>query len=135
MMGVVLAILFGSQAYAEEKMVTLPSGLKYTQVKTGDGSEAMKGKQVSVHYTGWLNEAGKKGKEFDSSMKRNEPFQFMLGAGQVIAGWDEGVSGMKIGEKRTLQIPAKLAYGDRGVPGVIPPNAELIFDVELLGVN
>jgi len=90
---------------------------------------------VSVHYTGWLSENGSKGKKFDSSVDRGQPFQFTLGAHQVIAGWDEGVSGMKVGGKRTLIIPPELGYGARGAGGVIPSNATLIFDVELLGVQ
>ncbi|MBI3541114.1 MAG: FKBP-type peptidyl-prolyl cis-trans isomerase [Deltaproteobacteria bacterium] len=117
------------------KMTTTPTGLKYLEEKAGTGTEAVKGKGVSVHYTGWLNEAGKKGKKFDSSVDRGSPFDFMLGVGQVIPGWDEGVAGMKVGGKRTLYIPSKLAYGERGAGGVIPPNADLIFDVELLGVQ
>ncbi len=117
------------------KMVTTPTGLKYEDSKVGDGAEATKGKQVSVHYTGWLNEKGQKGKKFDSSVDRGQPFQFALGAGMVIPGWDEGVAGMKIGGKRTLYIPSKLGYGAQGAGGVIPPNADLIFDVELLGVR
>ena len=97
--------------------------------------EAKPGQQVSVHYTGWLDEGGKKGKKFDSSRDRGQPFGFPLGGGQVIRGWDEGVAGMKVGGKRTLLIPAALGYGARGAGGVIPPNATLIFDVELLGVR
>ncbi|QQR82029.1 MAG: FKBP-type peptidyl-prolyl cis-trans isomerase [Deltaproteobacteria bacterium] len=116
-------------------MVTTPTGLKYEDAKIGEGAEATKGKQVSVHYTGWLNEKGQKGKKFDSSLDRGQPFQFGLGAGMVIQGWDEGVAGMKIGGKRTLYIPSKLGYGAQGAGGVIPPNADLIFDVELLGVK
>ncbi|MBI4212529.1 MAG: FKBP-type peptidyl-prolyl cis-trans isomerase [Deltaproteobacteria bacterium] len=116
-------------------MITNPSGLKYLDAKVGTGAEAKKGALVTVDYTGWLNAKGEKGSKFDSSIDRNEPFQFLLGAHQVIQGWDEGVAGMKIGGKRTLYIPAKLAYGARGAGGVIPPNAELIFDVELLDVK
>lgn len=109
-----------------------------TDVKLGNGPEATAGHNVTVHYTGWLyNEAapGHKGTKFDSSRDRNEPFGFMLGAGQVIKGWDQGVEGMKVGGQRTLIIPASLGYGARGAGGVIPPNATLVFDVELLGVH
>jgi peptidylprolyl isomerase len=96
---------------------------------------AESGQKVTVHYTGWLSDNGKKGKKFDSSVDRGQPFSFPLGIGRVIRGWDEGVVGMKIGGKRTLIIPAKLGYGERGAGDVIPPNAELIFDVELLKVE
>src|SRR3984885_1849701 len=116
-------------------MPTTPSGLIYTDTEVGAGAEAASGNSVSVHYTGWLQEAGgQKGKKFDSSVDRGEPFGFRLGAGQVIKGWDEGVAGMKIGGKRALIIPSELGYGARGAGGVIPANAILIFDVELLGV-
>jgi FKBP-type peptidyl-prolyl cis-trans isomerase len=97
----------------------------------GSGATAEKGQTVSVHYTGWLTN----GKKFDSSLDRGQPFRFNLGAGQVIKGWDEGVAGMKVGGKRQLRIPPELGYGSRGAGGVIPPNATLIFDVELLGVR
>lgn len=109
-----------------------------TDVKVGDGEEATPGKIVSVHYTGWLYDesaADKHGKKFDSSRDRGEPFMFPLGGGRVIPGWDQGVAGMKIGGQRTLVIPPELGYGARGAGGVIPPNATLIFDVELLGVQ
>jgi len=112
--------------------VTLPSGLVYWDLKVGTGAKASKGQKVSVHYTGWLLEQGTK---FDSSYDRNAPFEFNLGAGQVIKGWDEGVSGMKVGGKRQLRIPPDLAYGYRGSPPIIPRNAYLIFDVELLDVK
>jgi FKBP-type peptidyl-prolyl cis-trans isomerase FkpA len=116
-------------------MPTTPSGLIYKDNEEGTGDEAVSGKNVSVHYTGWLQEPnGDKGKKFDSSVDRGQPFSFRLGAGQVIRGWDEGVAGMKIGGKRTLVIPSELGYGARGAGGVIPPNATLIFDVELLAV-
>ncbi len=111
--------------------VTTGSGLKYVDLQEGQGAEAKSGQTVSVHYTGWLEN----GTKFDSSHDRREPFSFQLGAGQVIRGWDEGVAGMKIGGKRKLTIPAELGYGARGAGGVIPPNATLIFDVELLGVR
>ena len=111
--------------------VTTPSGLKYDDLKVGAGAEAKAGQAVSVHYTGWLTD----GKKFDSSKDRGQPFQFALGAGQVIKGWDEGVQGMKIGGKRKLTIPSALGYGTRGAGNVIPPNATLIFEVELLGIR
>mgnify|MGYP000291563967 CR=1 FL=1 len=113
-------------------MITTPSGLQYEDTVVGSGAEATKGQYVSVHYTGWLKSNGKK---FDSSVDRGEPFVFGLGAGMVIKGWDEGVAGMKIGEKRKLTIPPDLGYGARGAGGVIPPNADLIFEVELLKIN
>ena len=109
-----------------------PSGAEYWDITTGTGATASAGKTVTVHYTGWL---AKDGKKFDSSVDRGQPFMFQLGAGQVIKGWDEGVSGMKVGGKRQLRIPPELGYGARGAGGVIPPNATLIFDVELLGVK
>ena len=105
--------------------------LKIENIKEGTGKVAVAGKTVSVHYTGWLLD----GKKFDSSVDRGQPFNFTLGAQQVIAGWDQGVAGMKVGGKRKLTIPSKLAYGERGAGGVIPPNATLIFDVELLDVK
>ena len=116
-------------------MTELANGLKYTDTNVGTGAEATKGHKVSVHYTGWLYNNGAKGAKFDSSLDRGQPFAFGLGAGQVIQGWDEGVAGMKVGGKRTLIIPPELGYGARGAGGVIPPNATLIFDVELLGVK
>lgn len=109
-----------------------------TDVKLGEGTEATAGNHVSVHYTGWLYDeavADHKGKKFDSSRDRGEPFDFPLGAGRVIKGWDQGFDGMKVGGQRTLIIPASMGYGARGAGGVIPPNATLVFDVELLGVN
>ena len=109
-----------------------------TERKAGEGATAAAGQRVTVHYTGWLydaNAAEQKGKKFDSSRDRNEPFTFNLGAGQVIRGWDEGVAGMKIGGQRTLIIPPQMGYGSRGAGGVIPPNATLVFDVELLGLK
>ena len=118
--------------------VSTITSLQMTDVVVGTGSEATKGKTVSVHYTGWLynpSAADHHGTKFDSSRDRNEPFGFGLGAGQVIAGWDQGVAGMKVGGKRTLVIPPALGYGGRGAGGVIPPNAVLVFDVELLGVK
>ncbi len=110
--------------------VTTESGLQYEELTVGEGAEAKAGDHVTVHYTGWLTD----GQKFDSSKDRNQPFQFSLGAGMVIRGWDEGVQGMKIGGVRKLTIPAQLGYGARGAGGVIPPNATLVFEVELLGV-
>ncbi len=115
-------------------MITTPSGLQYEDTVVGSGEEAKKGQYVSVHYTGWLYENGQAGKKFDSSKDRNDPFEFPLGDGMVIKGWDEGVQGMKIGGTRRLVIPAELGYGAYGAGGVIPPNATLLFEVELLGV-
>ena len=112
-------------------MTKTASGLQYRDDSAGSGTEAARGKRVSVHYTGRLDD----GTKFDSSRDRNEPFAFTLGVGQVIAGWDEGVSGMRVGGKRTLVIPSALGYGPRGAGGVIPPNATLLFDVELLDVR
>ncbi len=114
---------------------TTPSGLQYKDEAVGDGAEARAGQTVRVHYTGWLHEGGQQGAKFDSSRDRNDPFEFPLGAGMVIRGWDEGVQGMKVGGRRTLVIPAELGYGARGAGGVIPPNATLQFDVELLAVG
>ena len=112
--------------------------LMKTDAKAGTGAEAQSGRQVTVHYTGWLYDPAKpdhKGNKFDSSRDRNEPFSFRLGGGEVIRGWDEGVAGMKVGGQRTLTIPADMGYGARGAGGVIPPNATLLFDVELLDVK
>jgi FKBP-type peptidyl-prolyl cis-trans isomerase len=127
--------LLGRVDAATNQVIEMPNGLKYTDTKTGDGATATPGNKVSVHYTGWLYNNGAKGSKFDSSVDRGQPFQFTLGAHQVIAGWDEGVAGMKVGGKRTLIIPPELGYGARGAGGVIPPNATLMFDVELLGVQ
>ncbi len=112
---------------------TTPSGLQYEDTVVGTGAEAKPGRNVTVHYTGWLFDNGVQGAKFDSSKDRDEPFIFPLGGGMVIRGWDEGVQGMKEGGQRTLIIPAALGYGARGAGGVIPPNATLKFDVELLG--
>jgi FKBP-type peptidyl-prolyl cis-trans isomerase len=125
----------GRSDAADNQVTEMPDGLKYTDTKTGDGATARAGTKVSVHYTGWLSDNGAKGAKFDSSLDRGQPFQFTLGAHQVIAGWDEGVAGMKVGGKRTLTIPPELGYGARGAGGAIPPNATLIFDVELLQVQ
>jgi FKBP-type peptidyl-prolyl cis-trans isomerase len=115
--------------------IKTPSGLVIEELVAGGGATAAAGQKVSVHYTGWLLEDGKAGRKFDSSKDRGEPFAFPLGRGQVIRGWDEGVAGMKIGGKRKLTIPPALGYGARGAGGVIPPNATLIFEVELLGIT
>ena len=116
-------------------MITTASGLQYDDTHPGDGDTATAGQYVTVHYTGWLWENGEKGEKFDSSLDRNDPFEFGLGQGMVIQGWDEGVQGMKIGGKRSLIIPPELGYGARGAGGVIPPHATLLFEVELLGVE
>jgi FKBP-type peptidyl-prolyl cis-trans isomerase len=114
-----------------ENTVTTPSGLQYIDLAKGEGATAEAGNNVSVHYTGWLTD----GTKFDSSVDRDQPFQFPLGAGQVIAGWDEGVCGMTVGGKRKLTIPSDLGYGPTGAGGVIPPNATLVFEVELLEIT
>lgn len=121
-------VFAASDAAKPGKTVTTASGLKYVDQIVGKGASPMAGKRVKVHYTGTLEN----GKKFDSSLDRNQPFEFVIGTGQVIAGWDEGVMTMKVGGKRKLIIPAKLGYGARGAGGVIPPNATLLFDVELL---
>lgn len=108
------------------------TGLKYVDVKVGSGDAASPNRKIVVHYTGWLLEDGRK---FDSSVDKNRPFEFDLGTGSVISGWDEGVTGMRVGGKRRLFLPSHLAYGERGIPGVIPPSATLVFDVELLEVK
>jgi len=132
-----LAIAGSSTGVAFAQTSTRTAGPKMIEHKIGTGAEAVAGKTVTVHYTGWLfDEAApeNKGKKFDSSRDRGDPFRFPLGAGRVIAGWDQGVAGMKVGGSRTLVIPPELGYGARGAGGVIPPNATLVFDVELLGV-
>ena len=126
-----LMLLIAVPACAAGKAVTTASGLKYINVVVGKGASPVAGKQVTVHYTGTLDN----GKKFDSSVDRKEPFTFVIGVSQVIPGWDEGVMSMKAGGKRKLIIPAKLGYGSRGAGGVIPPNATLHFDVELLNVQ
>ena len=118
-----------------QPVMTTPSGLQIIDTHPGTGASPKTGQTCVMHYTGWLYDNGTKGKKFDSSVDRNEPFEFKIGMHQVIAGWDEGVSTMKVGGKRTLIIPPELGYGARGAGGVIPPNATLIFDVELIGIK
>ena len=115
--------------------MTTPSGLKIIDTQVGTGDTPKTGQICVMHYTGWLYKDGAKGAKFDSSVDRGEPFEFNIGAGEVIGGWDEGVASMKVGGKRTLIIPPELGYGARGAGGLIPPNATLMFDVELLGVK
>ncbi len=142
-LGAVLMFGFGNpfSTTGAEALAATPSSnqeLVMTDESVGSGAEATPQKTVTVHYTGWLQDLSKpdhKGTQFDSSRTNGEPFEFVLGAGMVIKGWDQGVAGMKIGGKRTLVIPPELGYGARGVPGVIPANSTLIFDVELLGVR
>ena len=124
-----------ASAQTTGKPMTTASGLQIVDSKVGTGATPRTGQTCVMHYTGWLYENGAKGKKFDSSVDRGQPFEFPLGMRRVIAGWDEGIATMKVGGKRTLIIPAKLAYGDRGAAGVIPPNATLLFEVELLGVK
>ena len=124
-----------SDAQPAPKPVTTSTGLQIIDTKVGTGASPKTGQTAVVHYTGWLSNNGAKGKKFDSSVDRNEPFEFPIGQGRVIRGWDEGVASMKIGGKRTLIVPPTLGYGAQGAGGVIPPNATLIFDVELLGVK
>ena len=121
--------------HASAETVTLPSGVKYNDEVVGTGPQPASGQMVTVQYTGWLDNNGAKGRKFDSSRDRSQPFSFKLGAGQVIAGWDQGVATMHVGGKRTLIIPPESGYGSRGAGGVIPPGATLIFDVELLSVQ
>jgi peptidylprolyl isomerase len=124
-----------ASAQTAGKPMTTASGLQIIDSMVGTGASPKSGQTCVMHYTGWLYENGQKGKKFDSSVDRNEPFEFPIGQHQVIAGWDEGVSTMKVGGKRTLIIPPALGYGARGAGGVIPPNATLMFDVELLAVK
>lgn len=131
-----IAGIIAMTAASAAELVTLPSGLAYRDEVVGTGPEPKAGQKVTVHYTGWLDEGGgKKGKKFDSSRDRNQHFSFTLGAGEVIRGWDEGVASMKTGGKRTLIVPPQLGYGARGAGGVIPPNATLVFDVELFSAR
>jgi peptidylprolyl isomerase len=124
-----------ASAQTAGKTMTTASGLQIIDGVVGTGASPKPGQTCVMHYTGWLYENGQKGKKFDSSVDRNEPFEFPIGKGRVIAGWDEGVASMKVGGKRTLIIPPQLGYGARGAGGVIPPNATLMFDVELLAVK
>ena len=124
-----------ANAQSAAKATTTASGLQIVDTQIGTGAAPRPNQTVVVHYTGWLYVNGAKGKKFDSSVDRNEPFEFPVGAGRVIAGWDQGVATMKVGGKRTLIVPPQLGYGARGAGGAIPPNATLIFDVELLGVK
>jgi peptidylprolyl isomerase len=131
-----LAAAVATRAMAQTgKAMTTASGLQIIDIKEGTGASPKPGQTCIMHYTGWLYENGQKGKKFDSSVDRNEPFDFPIGASRVIKGWDEGVATMKVGGKRTLIIPPALGYGARGAGGVIPPNATLMFDVELLAVK
>jgi peptidylprolyl isomerase len=138
----ILAILFAllvapacAMAQTAGAPMTTASGLEIIDKTVGTGASPKPGQICVMHYTGWLYENGQKGKKFDSSVDRKEPFEFPIGQRRVIAGWDEGISTMKVGGKRTLIIPPALAYGERGFPGAIPPNATLMFDVELLAVK
>lgn len=124
-----------AQAQEKGKMMTTASGLEIEDTKIGTGASPHAGQICVMHYTGWLYENGAKGKKFDSSLDRGQPFEFPIGQGHVIRGWDEGVASMKVGGTRTLIIPPDLGYGARGAGGVIPPNATLLFEVELLGVK
>jgi peptidylprolyl isomerase len=125
----------GITTLATAQTMTTASGLQIKDTKVGTGAAPKTGQTCVMHYTGWLYKDGQKGAKFDSSVDRKEPFEFTLGVGQVIKGWDEGVASMKVGGKRTLIIPPQLGYGARGAGGVIPPNATLLFEVELLGVK
>jgi len=136
--GVLISIVGCSESTTSKSLMDYGTELVMTDVVMGTGAEAATGNKVSVHYTGWLYDeaaAENKGKKFDSSRDRGQSFEFPLGAGRVIKGWDQGVAGMKIGGQRTLIIPPILGYGSRGAGGLIPPNAMLVFDVELLGVH
>ena len=123
---------YTATAQTAGKTMTTASGLQITDSKVGTGATPKSGQTCVMHYTGWLYENGVKGKKFDSSVDRNEPFEFPIGQRKVIAGWDEGVASMKVGGKRTLIIPPQLGYGARGAGGVIPPNATLVFEVDLI---
>lgn len=139
--GALAAALVAGTAFAREdekkepKMTKTKSGLQYEDVKEGTGTSPKTGQTAVVHYTGWLWQDGAKGKKFDSSLDRGQPFSFPVGAGRVIKGWDEGVATMKVGGKRMLIIPPDLGYGARGAGGAIPPNATLLFEVELLEIK
>jgi len=129
------ALLMSSGSDAAPGYVTMASGVQYHDEVVGTGAQPQTGQTVTVQYTGWLDEAGQKGKKFDSSRDRSSPFSFVIGTHQVIQGWDDGVATMHVGGKRTLLIPPELGYGQRGAGGVIPPGATLIFDVELLAIK
>src|SRR6201998_2965378 len=129
---VATGVIAMSEAADAQPVTITPSGLKIIDIKVGTGPSPKPGQTCVMNYTGWLYENGNKGKKFDSSLDRNQPFSFPVGQRQVIAGWDEGVATMKVGGKRTLIIPPELGYGARGAGGVIPPNATLLFDVDLL---
>jgi peptidylprolyl isomerase len=137
----VIAVIAGGignatvHAQTTGKPMTTPSGLQIIDTKVGAGASPKTGQTCVMHYTGWLYENGAKGKKFDSSVDRGQPFEFPIGTHRVIAGWDEGVATMKVGGKRTLIIPPQLGYGERGAGSAIPPNATLIFDVELIGIK
>jgi peptidylprolyl isomerase len=136
--GALATIIPVNTAIAEPQgstMTTTPSGLQIEDTVVGSGASPQTGQTCVMHYTGWLYKDGEKGNKFDSSLDRGQPFEFPIGTGRVIKGWDEGVASMKVGGKRTLIIPAALGYGARGASGVIPPNATLIFDVELLDIK
>jgi FKBP-type peptidyl-prolyl cis-trans isomerase FkpA len=130
-----IAVATRASAQSAGKAMTTASGLQIIDSQVGTGASPKAGQTCVMHYTGWLYENGQKGKKFDSSVDRNEPFEFPIGQRRVIAGWDEGVASMKVGGKRTLIIPPALGYGARGAGGAIPPNATLMFDVELLAVK
>jgi peptidylprolyl isomerase len=134
-LAVLVALAAAAVTAQAQPVTTTSSGLGIIDTKVGTGPSPKPGQTVVVHYTGWLYENGKKGKKFDSSLDRGQPFEFAVGKGQVIPGWDEGVATMKVGGKRTLIVPASLGYGESGAGGVIPPNATLIFDVELLRIK
>ena len=130
-----LAAAHPAAAQTQGKAMTTPTGLQIIDTTVGTGASPRTGQTCVMHYTGWLSEGGAKGKKFDSSVDRGQPFEFPIGMKRVIGGWDEGVATMKVGGKRTLIIPPQLGYGERGAGGVIPPNATLIFDVELLAIK
>src|SRR6202012_5686995 len=130
-----LAAACPAAAQPQGHVMTTETGLKFIDTAVGTGASPKTGQTCVMHYTGWLSDGGEKGKKFDSSVDRGQPFEFPIGMKRVIAGWDEGVATMKVGGKRTLIIPPQLGYGARGAGGVIPPNATLIFDVELLAVK
>jgi peptidylprolyl isomerase len=131
----ITGVLILSESANAQQEVATPSGLKYIDTKAGTGAAPKTGQTCVMHYTGWLYDGGKKGAKFDSSVDRGQPFEFKIGQRQVIGGWDEGVATMKVGGKRTLIIPPELGYGARGAGNVIPPNATLMFDVELLAIK